>query len=100
MTGEDIAVKLAEIEQKTERNTERISKLEQSTDALNRLATSVEVMATKQDTMSETLERLDSKVETIEGKPGKRWESLVEKVLFAIAGALIAWLISGAPGLE
>ena len=100
MTGEDIAVKLAEIEQKTERNTERINKLEQLTDALNRLATSVEVMATKQDTMSKTLERLDGKVETIEGKPGKRWESLVEKVLFAIAGALIAWLISGAPGLE
>ena len=52
MTNEELAVKLAETEQRARSNTRRIDKLEQSTDALTRLATSVEVMATKQDSMA------------------------------------------------
>lgn len=69
------------------------------TAALNRLATSVEVMAAKQDTMADTQDRLDGKVETLESKPAKRWESLMEKVLLVLAGAFAAWVASGAPGI-
>ena len=99
MTNEELAVELAKMEQRSRSNTRRIDKLEQSTDALTRLATSVEVMATKQDSMADTLDRLDGKVETLEGKPAKRWESLVEKALLVLAGAFAAWLVSGTPGL-
>lgn len=99
MTNEELAVELAKTEQRSRSNTRRIDKLEQSTDALTRLATSVEVMATKQDSMADTLDRLDGKVETLEGKPAKRWESLVEKALLVLAGAFAAWLVSGAPGI-
>ena len=99
MTNEELAVELAKTEQRARSNTRRIDKLEQSTDALTRLATSVEVMATKQDSMADTLDRLDGKVETLEGKPAKRWESLVEKALLVLAGAFVAWLVSGAPGM-
>lgn len=99
MTNEELAVELAKMEQRSRSNTRRIDKLEQSTDALTRLATSVEVMATKQDSMADTLDRLDGKVETLEGKPAKRWESLVEKALLVLAGAFVAWLASGAPGI-
>lgn len=99
MTIEELAVKLTETDQRARSNTRRIDKLEQSTDALNRLATSVEVMAAKQDTMADTLDRLDGKVETLESKPAKRWESLMEKVLLVLAGAFAAWVASGAPGI-
>jgi len=99
MTPEEMAVRLEAVDQRGKSNTHRIDALEKTADALNKLATAVEVMATKQDSMADTLSRLDGKVETLEGKPGKRWESLVEKTLLVLAGAFVAWLASGAPGM-
>lgn len=34
------------------------------------------------------------KVEAIEAKPGKRWEALVEKALWAVAAAVITFLLA------
>ncbi len=99
MTGEEMAVHLAQVEQRARSNTRRIDRLEQTADALTRLAASVEVVAARQSAMADTLDRLDSKVEALEGKPGRRWEALVEKGLLVLAGAFGAWLISGAPGV-
>lgn len=39
------------------------------------------------------------KVETLEAKPGKRWDGLVDKLIFLVAGAVLAWVAAGAPGL-
>lgn len=94
MTNEELAVKLTETDQRARSNTRRIDKLEQSTDALNRLAASVEVMATKQDTMADTLDRLDGKVETLEGRPGKRWEGLVDKLMVAVVSGLVGFVLA------
>ena len=88
MTGEEMAVKLVETEARSKSNTHRIDKLEQSTEAINRLATSVEVMATKQDTMNENLDKIAGKVEQIEAEPGKRWKSVVEKVTLLVVAAV------------
>lgn len=99
MLDEDVAVRLEAIDQRGKSNTHRLDILEGNMTALNKLATAVEVMATKQDAMADTLNRLDGKVETLEGKPGKRWDSLVEKVLLVLAGAFAAWLAAGAPGV-
>lgn len=33
------------------------------------------------------------KVEALEAKPGKRWESTVDKVIWAVVGAVIAFLM-------
>ena len=81
--------RLADVENRSKSNTRRLEKLEESTEAINKLATSVQVMATKQDGMAETLERLDTKVECIEAKPGKRWDSIVEKIILAVVAALV-----------
>ena len=95
MTTEEQAVKLAELEQRAKSNTLRIDKLERSTDALNRLATSVEVMATKQDQIAETVDRLDDKVGTLEARPAKRWEAVVGAIITGVVSFLIAWALRG-----
>lgn len=94
MTGEEMAVKLAETEARSKSNTHRIDKLEQSTEAINRLATSVEVMATKQDTMNENLDKIAGKVEQIEAEPGKRWKSVVEKVTLLVVAAVVGYILA------
>jgi len=95
MSQEEMAVHLAEVEARSKSNSHRIDQLEKNTEALNKLATAVEVMATKQDTMAETLDRLDAKVETIEQKPAKRWDGMVEKFVAGLVGALATLIFAG-----
>lgn len=99
MDDKEYEHRLTDVESRCKSNTHRIDKLEESTEAINRLATSVEVMATKQDAMGVSVDKLVSKVDTLESKPAKRWEGLVDKLLFAVAGAFLAWLAQGGPGL-
>ena len=86
--------RLTEIEALGKRNEGRIKKLEEEHDALNKLATSVAVLAEKQDTMNDNVEKLAEKVDQIESKPGKKWESMEEKILMTIVGALVGFLLA------
>ena len=85
---------LVECEQRSKSNQKRIDRLEENYDALNKLTTSVEVMATKMDTMSQSLEQVNTRLAEQEAKPGKRWEAVVEKVLFLAIGAVMAYLFA------
>ena len=89
----DTEHRLTALEDLAANNANRLDKLEKSTEAINRLAVSVEGIATKQDGMVKTLNKLDGKVETLESKPGKRWESIVDKVIWAVCAAVIAFLL-------
>lgn len=82
------------LEARARANTRRIEKLEQSTDALNRLAASVQVMATKQDQIARTVEKLDGKVDAIEHKPGKRWDGVVDKAVLVVVTVVVTWLLA------
>ena len=96
MTHEEIAVKLEDHEHEIGSLTHRMKAAEEANRALNRLATAVEVLAARQSSMSDSMERLTGKVETLESKPARRWEALMEKLLFALAGAFAAWLMGAA----
>lgn len=91
--------RLTVVEDRSLRNEGRIKKLENEHEVLHDMAKSLAVMAEKQSSMGESVDRLEHKVDTLESKPGKRWEGLMDKILFAVAGAFIAWVVSGAPGL-
>lgn len=100
MTTEDI-IHLTEVDARSKSNMKRIDALEKSHEELHRLATSVEVMAielghqtTAMNDIKEKVSKLDAKVETIEKKPGKRWEAVVEKILLVVVGAVAALLLS------
>lgn len=99
MTSEEMAERLVEVEQRSKSNTHRLDAVEKNQEALNSIATSVAVMAEQQKNISEKVDTIDDKVSTLEGKPGKRWESMVDKLLAAAAGAALAWFLAGGPGL-
>ena len=95
----EFAERLAEVEQLSKSITHRIESVEKSQEALNQIATSVAVMAEQQKNISQKLDTIDAKVDAIESKPGKRWEGLVDKLIAVLAGAFLAWLVTGASGL-
>jgi hypothetical protein len=85
---------LVEADQRSKSNTHRLDKLEEQWEVLNKLAVSVEKMGLNLATMDKTIQKLDAKVEEQESKPGKRWEALVEKVVFLFVGAVAAYVFS------
>lgn len=93
--------RLTDVEATAANNRERIEKLESSTEAISRLATSMELMVSEQKHQTDAIgkieqdvAKLDSKVETIEQKPAKRWDSLVEKIIWAVVGAVITFILA------
>ena len=98
MDNESMALKLQETTDRSIRNEGRIKKLESEQSELRELTTSVALLAQQMESMTKSIDTMSGKVGALEAKPGKRWDSLVDKLLFAVAGAVLAWLAAGAPG--
>lgn len=93
MTNEEMAVRLQEISDKADRNEGRILKLEESTATLHELATSVAVMANQLKTLNGNVVSMQVDVAELKNKPAKRWDSIVEKAIWAVLGALIVFAL-------
>lgn len=100
MTDEEIAVKISETDHRARSNTRRIEKLELQTEALEKLATSVELLVAEQKHQTAAMmdikadvAKLDQKVETLERKPAKRWEDIVEKIILAVVGGVVGFIL-------
>ncbi|NCE63070.1 hypothetical protein D1159_00395 [Pseudoflavonifractor sp. 524-17] len=102
MEPEELAVKLAEVDARSKSNTHRLDEMGEKVDTLQRLTSAVEVMAAEQKHQSSTMEEIKTdvtnlgrKVDAIEKKPAKRWDGMVEKLLYGVAGVLAAALGTG-----
>lgn len=94
MNIEELAIKQQKTEDRSLRNEGRIEKLEEESSVLHKLATSVAVMAEQLKSINTSMETVKNEVEEIKEKPGKRWDNLVDKILWAVAGALLAYALS------
>ena len=72
----------------------RLDKLEESTEAIAEIAASVKVIATEQKQISHTVDKLDTKVEALESKPGERYEQIAQNVIWALVAAAITFILS------
>lgn len=93
MDNETLALKLQETTDRSVRNEGRIKKLEAEHEVLQKLATSVAVMAEKLQTMTNSVDTLSDKVEKLEEKPGKRWDAIVDKLIWAVLAAIVAFML-------
>ena len=91
-----IQAKIAEIEARSKSNTHRINDLEEDKRALHTLATSVEVLATKQETIEANISEIKDDVKSLKAIPGGKWEALVKATVTAIVGALVGFALAHA----
>lgn len=94
MTQEEIAVKLEDHEHEIGSLKHRMKSVEESTGVLNRLVTAVEVMATKQESTIKSVDRLTSKVESLEAEPAKKWKFVVEKAIYFVVAAVVGFALA------
>ena len=100
MIETEFAERLTTVEERSKTNTHRIDELAGHVDAVNRLAIAVEVMASEQKhqtaamgELKHDVTNLGAKVESLEQKPAKRWDNLVEKVIWAVVAAVVAFFL-------
>lgn len=96
----NIEHRLTEVEQRSKSNLKRLDKLEKDHDVLHSMAASLEVMANEQKHQTQAIAdvktdmgRLETKVDVLEGKPAKRWDGIVDKAIWAVVAAVIAFLL-------
>ena len=85
--------RLSETESRSKSNTHRLDELERWQHDQHQLISSVAVMAEKQTRIEEDVGEMKKDVKSILDKPAKRWESVVGKIITAIVGALVAWIL-------
>ena len=93
--------RLAAVEQRSKSNTHRIDHLEQEQAAIHTLATTMQVMANEQKHQTEAIAgvkedvgRLEGKVDVLEAKPARRWDGFVDKLIWGVAGAILAFVLA------
>ena len=82
------------MEDEHNRQNKRISDLEEKVADIGSLTASVESLAKSIEQMAKTQEKQGKRLEALEQKPAKKWESFAEKVVWAVAAALITYVLS------
>ena len=91
---DDLNVKVAEIEARSKRNMHRIDKLEKRQDELDSIVRSVAVLAKEQEYTKTDVAEIKTGINELKAKPGKRWDAVVDKVLLAVIGAIVVYVLS------
>ena len=83
------------IDEENTRQNHRISIIETGQAQINELVSSVKVLAVNMETMSKELSKQGDKLAEIEGKPAKRWDTIIACILTGIVGFLLNMILSG-----
>lgn len=85
--------RLTQVEQRAKSNARRLDEVEARQDNLDKLASSVAALATKQEDMDGDVKEIKADVKSLAAKPGKRWEAIADKVVWAVLAAVLAFLL-------
>ena len=72
----------------------RLDKQDEMIESVQKLASSVERLTLKQESTQKKVDSLCEDMDEIKAKPGKRWEGLVQNLLYAFGGALVAYVVA------
>ena len=86
--------RLTSIEDKVESNTKRINELEKRQDDLDELVSTVKVLAVREENVENDVKEIKSDVKSLTSKPGKRWDSLIDKIIITIAAAILGFILA------
>ena len=85
--------RLTETEQRSKSNTRRLEGVEKWQADFGELIGTVKVLATKEAQVEADVKEIKDDVKSLTAKPGKRWEGIVDKAIFAVVGGIITFLL-------
>lgn len=90
----DIEHRLTYVEGVTKRNEERLDEMEKRQDNLDDLVSTVKVLAVREEAVENDVKEIKADVKSLTSKPGQRWDSLMDKIIWAVAGAVLAFVLA------
>ena len=95
----DFEHRLTAVEKLGKGNQRRIERLEKQQETIHELTASIKVMVAEQKHQTEAINetrrdvaKLDSKVDALEAKPGKRWETIITEALKLLVAVFFGYL--------
>ena len=86
--------RLTEVEERSKSNTHRLDELEKRQDDLDELVSVVKVLAVREEAVENDVKEIKADVKSLTSKPAERWDSLVDKIIWAVAGAVLAYILA------
>lgn len=90
----EIEHRLTEVSERSKSNTHRLEELEKRQDNLDDLVTTVKVLAVREEAVENDVKEIKADVKSLTIKPAERWDGLVDKIIWAVAGAVLAFILS------
>lgn len=81
------------IDEENDRQNKRLSILEQGQTQINELVSTVKVLAVNMENMAKEQVKQGAKLEEIEGKPAKRWETIISCIITALVTAGVMYFL-------
>ena len=94
MTTEEIAVSLAEHGKEIGSLKHRVGDLELETRAINDLAMSTQRMAVNMENMLEEQKRQGERLESLEGRDGKKWREITRHAITALISIILGYIFA------
>lgn len=89
----EVEHRLTEVEDRSKSNQHRLDELEKRQDNLDDLVTTVKVLVVREETVENDVKEIKEDVKSLASKSGQRWDSLMDKILWAVVGAVLAFLL-------
>ena len=86
--------RLTGVEDRSKSNTHRLDEVERRQNHLEELVGSVKILALRQENVESDVKEIKKDVKEIAGKPGKRWDAIVDKVLLTAIGAIVLYILA------
>ena len=90
----EIERRLTKVEDREKSNSYRLDEVEKRQEDITELVQSVATIAQKQNDMDSDVREIKTDVKALMAKPAKRWDTVVEKALLAVVGALVAFALA------
>ena len=86
--------RLTEVEEWAKSNSHRLDEVEKRQDDLDELVSTVKVLAVREENVETDVKEIKSDVKSLTNKPAKRWDSMVEKVIWAVVAAVVGFMLA------
>ena len=86
--------RLTKVEARSKANEHRLDEVERRQNLLDELVGTVRVLVLRLETVEANVTEIRRDVKELTGKPGRRWDAIVEKALLTVVGAILLYILA------
>lgn len=90
----DIEHRMTVLEDRSKSNTKRLDDVEKRQDNLDELVSTVKVLAVREENVETDVKEIKTDVKSLKDIPGKRWNSVIEKIICVVVGAVATYIMT------